>query len=440
MISFKRIIQITVPLIVGGLSMNIVNLTDTIFLGQLGAAELGSAGNGSIFYFIFAYVGMGLTSGMQIIIARRNGEKNYGEINALLQSGILMITVFAVFASSLILLGMDQLFSSIYRSATVAQGSYDYLSVRSYGLFFTLFNFAMTAFFVGITKTRVISWVVPLAALLNILLDYLLIFGIAGFPELGIKGAALASVISEATGALLLLGVAVYRYRNSEFMLFRRVRNQIKFSQEIFKLSYPLLLQNFITLGAWFVFFSLIEKLGENELAASHIIRSIYGFLMLPSFSLADATNSLVSNLIGEKKQDQIFFLIKRVIIIGLVFNIICIILNLGFERQIFLLFTRDEAVICAAGYAFTIINLALVILTLAMILFRSLTGTGMTKLSLVLEIISVFIYLTYAVIVSQSEQASINLFWSAEFIYFSLIAVLSYLFLRFGNWRSRAI
>ena len=440
MISFRRIIQITVPLIVGGLSMNIVNLTDTIFLGQLGAAELGSAGNGSIFYFIFAYVGMGLTSGMQIIIARRNGEKNYGEINALLQSGILMITVFAVFASSLILLGMDQLFSSIYRSATVAQGSYDYLSVRSYGLFFTLFNFAMTAFFVGITKTRVISWVVPLAALLNILLDYLLIFGIAGFPELGIKGAALASVISEATGALLLLGVAVYRYRNSEFMLFRRVRNQIKFSQEIFKLSYPLLLQNFITLGAWFVFFSLIEKLGENELAASHIIRSIYGFLMLPSFSLADATNSLVSNLIGEKKQDQIFHLIKRVIIIGLVFNIICIILNLGFEKQIFLLFTKDEAVIGAAGYAFTIINLALVILTLAMVLFRSLTGTGMTKLSLVLEIISVFIYLTYAVIVSQSEQASINLFWSAEFIYFSLIAVLSYLFLRFGNWRSRAI
>jgi len=439
-ISFRRIIQITVPLIVGGLSMNIVNLTDTIFLGQLGAAELGSAGNGSIFYFIFAYVGMGLTSGMQIIIARRNGEKNYGEINALLQSGILMITVFAVFASSLILLGMDQLFSSIYRSATVAQGSYDYLSVRSYGLFFTLFNFAMTAFFVGITKTRVISWVVPLAALLNILLDYLLIFGIAGFPELGIKGAALASVISEATGALLLLGVAVYRYRNSEFMLFRRVRNQIKFSQEIFKLSYPLLLQNFITLGAWFVFFSLIEKLGENELAASHIIRSIYGFLMLPSFSLADATNSLVSNLIGEKKQDQIFHLIKRVIIIGLVFNIICIILNLGFEKQIFLLFTKDEAVIGAAGYAFTIINLALVILTLAMVLFRSLTGTGMTKLSLVLEIISVFIYLTYAVIVSQSEQASINLFWSAEFIYFSLIAVLSYLFLRFGNWRSRAI
>lgn len=417
-----------------------VSLTDTIFLGRLGAVALGSAGNAVIFYFIFAFVGTGLSTGMQILIARRNGEKNFAVINELLQSGLFLILIYTLVGFGFMHLGIRFLIPSMFDSQAVVAGTNEYLMYRSPGLLFSLINFAMIAFFVGITQTRVLSWIIPLAALLNILLDYLLIFGSWGFPEMGVKGAAIASVISEALASVLLILIAYKKYKRGAIGLFQSFRlNKLQLIN-ILRLSYPLLAQNFITLSAWFVFFSLIENLGEKELAISHIIRSVYGFLMLPAFSLADASNSLVSNFIGEKRYSEILPLIARVLMVGFVFNVICIAFNLFFEESIMHLFTEDEGIVNSGGKSFVLINFALVFLTAAMILFRSLTGTGRTKLSLSIEVFSVGIYLLYAFGISRLEGANLELLWSSEFIYFGVMGLLSFLFLRFGSWRNQAI
>ena len=73
------------------------------------------------------------------------------------------------------------------------------------------------------------------------------------------------------------------------------------------------MLQSFLSLSSWFIFFIIIEKLGERELAISHIIRSIYMVLMIPLFGFSSATNTLVSNLIGQGRSGQVLMLIKKV-------------------------------------------------------------------------------------------------------------------------------
>ena len=440
MISFKRIIQITIPLIVGGLSTNLVNLTDTIFLSWLGEIELGSAGNGAIFYFIFVYVGMGISSGMQILIARRNGEKSYAEIGNYLQSGVFMLLIYSVAAAAIIVVSMNTFIPALYKSAAIASGTHEYLSYRVFGLFFTLFAFAMMAFFVGITKTKVLSWAIPIAALLNIVLDYLFIFGMGPIPSLGIKGAAIASVMSEGAGGSILLIYALKYYRKGEINILIKPELMKERMTQILRLSYPLMAQNFITRSGWFLVFSLVERLGERELAVTHILRSIYGFLMLPAFSLADAANSLVSNALGEKKVQEVFPLIMKVGLLGIIFSLVCIVLNMRFEKEILSLYTDDESMIQMASGSYLIINVALTVLTVSMILLRSLTGTGLTKLSLIIEIVAVVFYVSYSVSILNSSLASLEWLWSSEFVYFGIIASLSFLYLRFGGWKLKAI
>ena len=84
-----------------------------------------------------------------------------------------------------------------------------------------------------------------------------------------------------------------------------------------FKVAGPIMIQNVLTVGAWFAFFVMIENLGERELAISQVIRGIYIFLMVPIFSLADGTNTLTSNLIGASKAEFILPLARKTTLIG---------------------------------------------------------------------------------------------------------------------------
>ena len=82
--SYREIWRISYPIILGSVAQNIVNVTDTIFLGRLGVVALGAAGNAGIFYFVLMVVGLGFSVGMQIIIGRRNGENNHAAIGDLI--------------------------------------------------------------------------------------------------------------------------------------------------------------------------------------------------------------------------------------------------------------------------------------------------------------------------------------------------------------------
>jgi len=229
-------------------------------------------------------------------------------------------------------------------------------------------------------------------------------------------------------------------YRKGEINILIKPELMKERMTQILRLSYPLMAQNFITLSGWFLFFSLIERLGERELAVTHILRSIYGFLMLPAFSLADAANSLVSNALGEKKVQEVFPLIMKVGLLGIIFSLVCIVLNMSFEKEILSLYTDDESMIQMASGSYLIINVALTALTVSMILLRSLTGTGLTKLSLIIEIVAVVFYVSYSVSILNSSLASLKWLWSSEFVYFGIIASLSFLYLRFGGWKLKAI
>ncbi|MEQ8908924.1 MAG: MATE family efflux transporter [Vicingaceae bacterium] len=440
LVRYRNIWQVSYPIILGGVAQNIVNVTDTAFLGRVNLVALGAAGNAGIFYFVLMVVGLGFSIGCQIIMGRRNGEKNYAVIGELFSQGMIFLLPLALLLFFFVQFVSPLILAQVTASPDILAASNEYLGFRSYGILFAFANFIFIAFYTGITKTKVLTYATFLQAGVNVILDYALIFGHFGLPEMGIKGAALASVFSELTALGFFLYYSRYRINYKQYALFQWVGLKGKKVYKLVKVSSPVMLQNFIALGAWLVFFMIVEQMGEKELAASHIVRSIYMVLMIPLFGFSSATSTLVSNLIGEGAISMVSTLVKRIMFLSLTCTLVFLPVILLFPDQMSGIYTNDPSLIKACRPVLYVISAAMFLFSVAYVSFSAVVGTGKTKISLLIEFISISIYLLGAYWIAVVSDASLPLAWMSEFIYFGLMGGLASLYLKFGNWKSTVL
>jgi Na+-driven multidrug efflux pump len=157
----------------------------------------------------------------------------------------------------------------------VAKLGVTYLHYRLLGAVFLLLNMVYRGFFSGVGSTKQVMTSAIIVTVTNILLDYMLIFGHAGLPQMGIAGAAIASTIATGIGTTYFVIISLLgRYRKS-FSPYCHLLLAIPWFAPIFRLSLPVIAQRFIANGSFFVFFSIVSRIGTLELAASNVIRSI---------------------------------------------------------------------------------------------------------------------------------------------------------------------
>lgn len=421
---------------ISGIAQNVVNVTDTAFLGQLSSVALGAAGNSGIFYFVLVITAMGFTTGSQIIIGRRNGEENYSQIGKVFQHSFYFVLPLALVLFVLMQAGTSIFLQSITKSKAILEASISFLNYRSYGVFFALINFVFIAFYVGTTNTTVLIVSTFIMMFTNVFLDYGLIFGNFGLPQLGIKGAAIASSISEMIASIFFIFYTYFIVDWKKYDLFKINKFELSVLKRILKIGSPIMIQNFLSLSSWFIFFIIIEKMGEVELAVSHIVRSIYMVLMIPLFGLSNATNTMVSNLIGQNKIDQVFPFLLRVVVLSIGCTFVVLILNIFIPEYIIGFYTKDILLIPQALSTLKIINITMFLFCVAFIFFNGVTGTGNTKTSLLIEFITIIIYLIGAYYIAIVFKAKLEYVWCSEFIYFILLGGLSILYMKYGNWK----
>ena len=198
-------------------------------------------------------------------------------------------------------------------SESIYEGTMEFLNWRIYGFFFSFINVMFRALYIGITRTKVLTINAIVMALTNVVLDYVLIFGKFGLPEMGIKGAAIASVLAEASSILFFV---IYTYATVDLKKYgmNRLRTfDPALLMRILSISCFTMLQYFLSMATWFVFFVAVERLGQRELAIANIVRSIYVVLLIPVNALATTTNSLVSNAIGAGGIQHVMPLINKI-------------------------------------------------------------------------------------------------------------------------------
>ena len=276
--------------------------------------------------------------------------------------------------------------------------------------------------------------------MVNVVLDYILIFGKFGLPEMGIKGAALASVISEIVALLYFMYYMKVKTDIRKYRLLEDFNFNLKKQVRILKIAGPIMLQNFMALSTWLSFFMIIEQIGEQELAISHIIRSIYMVVMIPLFGFSSAASTLVSNLMGEKRVHEVTLLIRRIVAFSVSTTAIFIPFLLLFPRQIISVYTTNITLITGSMNLIPIICGAMLFFSIAFIAFSSVTGTGKTLVTLGIEFTSISIYLTTAYLFAIKYNQPLTIVWSTEFIYFGIMGLLAILYLKWGKWKNSTI
>ena len=189
-----------------------------------------------------------------------------------------------------------------------------YIDWRVYGFFFSFIAVMFRAFYVGITKTKILTANSVVMVLTNVVLNYILIFGKFGFPALGIAGAAIASSISEAVSVLFFIIYTWKKIDYKKYGMFSFTGIDFRMLKQILNVSIWIMVQHGIAFVGWFIFFVVMEHQGERPLAITNVVRSISSFLFMFVNAFASTSSSLVSNLIGSGKSDQVMGLCGQMI------------------------------------------------------------------------------------------------------------------------------
>jgi putative MATE family efflux protein len=439
-VTYSQIWSIAYPIIIGSVAQNLLNITDTAFLGRVGQVALGAGAIGGIFYLTSAMLTWGFGIGSQIIIARRNGEHSYAEIGRTFQHGFYFQLPLALVLFSLMQFFSSDILKQIIHSDAVYIATREFIKYRSYGIFFASINMLFNGFYVGIAKTKVITWATILMALVNGILDYGLIFGNFGLPEMGIGGAGLASAIAEFSGTVFFAVYTLYKLDGRHYSLYQLARFDESLYKRIIRLGLPVMLQNFFSMASWLAFFLLIEKLGERALAVSNIIRSFYVILMIPMWGFSSATNTLVSNLIGQGKQEEVMSLVIKVVRICFIGVLLIVTIGTIFPGLALKIYTNDPDLLSASLPALHVVNVAALMLAVAFVFFSAVSGTGKTNISFLIEFTVLIVYLFSAYFLAHILRQQVQIVWMAEYFYSFFLGTISYIYLKKGNWKSTIV
>lgn len=444
-ISTKQILKIALPISLALLVPQLNFVANTVFLGGLGETELGAAGITGVYYLVFALVGSGLNSGLQALIARRAGENRPEEIGKMFAQSI-WIALGLAFANIVITYLLSSVFfSAVLHNRTIQQEAALFISIRIFGLPF-LYLFQMgNALLVGTNNSRYMKYGFMAEAVLNIFLDYGLIYGKFGLPQLGFNGAAVASVCAEATGAVIVFAIIIAKKFHLRFALFRHFRFNKNLSGLIFRQSSPLILQFVLSVGAWLLFYILIENSGTGEhaerpLAVSNTMRTVFAVFGVFVWAFANTSNAMVSNIIGQKRQEEVLMLVKKIAKLSVVFTAsLSLIINL--IPELFLgIFSNETAFIAEALPVLRMVSVALLLMSVAAVFLNAVTGTANTRINLGIEIIAIIIYSIYVYLVLRVWHLSLMMAWASEFVYWSVILLFSALYLKSGRWKNKVI
>ena len=437
-ITNREIWRIATPIMLGNLAQTIITFTDTAFLGHLGTIELSASMMAGLFYYVFTTLAWGFAVGIQIFIARRFGEGNHQQIGVVFQHGAHFVLLLGVLLFCILHFFSNGLMHIFIDSERIYTASMEYLRFRHFGIVFVVFNFLFRSFYVGISNTKVITYSTLIMAVVNIFFDWALIFGHCGLPEMGIGGAALASLFAEIAAFCFFWIYTFFTIPHEEYGMFRWHHLQPKLLGDILKVSFPCMMQKLFSFGAWFAFFILIEKMGETAIGVSSVVRSTYMILIIPGFAFAATANTLTSRIIGEGKSDEVMAMLWKVAKNGALCSLVLAVVTSIIPQLILQIYTDDLALAAAAVPSVYVIAVATVLGAVGMVYFEAVSGTGNTSAAMALEFGVLIAYVIYVYLTTRTS--TIAVVWTAEWFYNTVMGLIAFFYIWKADWLKKKI
>jgi multidrug resistance protein, MATE family len=438
--SYKQILQISAPIWISILITQISFATNNYFLGNVGTSELAANGVGGIFYMVLSMICYGFANGVQVILSRRAGEEDrvgYGAtISNALSLGMILVLIIVILS----LLIAPNLFGYQIQNKEVLSLANQFMKIRVWGLPFYFLWQICNIFFISSRNTKYIIVGIIVSTLVNIGFDYAMINGHWGFAAMGIRGAAYASILSEFSFALVSV-LIIYRKKLHQLFhlkVFPAINKQI--SMDSMQIASPIIIQYFFSIGTWMLFYFYVEHLGKDELAISQVLRSIFGLVGAASWALASSCNTMVGNLMGQKKYDEVFAVIKKNVTVSLLVSLVMGSAYLFFPSQIIGIYLKEPALVAKAMHPIQIVVVANFLLAISTVVFNAVLGTGNTRINMLIEFTAITIYIVYIYFVVEKYRMSLTWAWGSEFVYWSSILIMALSYLKWGKWKNKIV
>lgn len=388
---YKKILQIALPAIAGLSTQMIVSLVDTAMVGRLDEAQYALAAMGIGVLATWALISFfsSLATGTHVIVARRFGQQDFLECGNTLNNslfislsiGILVASVGVFFATPI-----ADLFAS---DDTVALLASDYIFYRFLGIPFFLISVSYRGFYFGISKTKIFMISGVITNLLNIIFNYILIFGNLGMPRMGLAGAGLGSTLASSFDFFFYSFIMLLPQYRKKFQNFKRLKFDWDVVKSIWKISIPVSIQNVFILIGFLIFVAITGIIGTTEQAATQATISTLFISFLPCFGFGIAVQTLVGNNLGSGKLKLAKIYGFETAKIASYYTIILGIIFIVFPQYVLLIITNDYSIIEIAKPALRIAGFAQIFYATGVVLANALQAAGKIVYVMKAEVIS---------------------------------------------------
>ena len=432
----KTILKVALPMMGASFIQSIVLMTDSAFLTRYDNDAYAAAGNAGLIYVTLFMLVTGMSDGAQILISRKIGEKNFGALGRVLSNAqvslLALVSILFVFSYFF----MPNFIAGYAGNEKIAAMQGEYLSIRSVALFFALIQLPLQAYYFAWGRSMVPFIATMMTAIGNVILDYGMIFGKLGFPEMGLAGAAWASTIADGLGAFFLLSYTLLSKEHIKNKLFETWKLEKESVKELFKLSVPIIAQGTFALMIWAVYFAWLEQRGVFEVTVSQNIRNIYFLAFIPVFGFATTTKTYVSQYFGAKEIALIPVIQKRLILMSLLFMVLVFHGGMLYPEKLVGLINPNEEFIAKSAETLRFVAPSMLLFCIGSVFLQSINGIGRTHVTFLIELVMTGSYLVYSYMTIRVWQWDVKYIWSVEYIYFGLMTILSFSYLKWSNWK----
>lgn len=433
----KNIIKLAVPVALENVLHMAVFIVDIIMIGRLGTAPVAAVGLAGALSFIISMIFSALNVGTTALVARSFGAKEKAEAREVAGQSIFISLIFGLTISPFIVYFADNILVLMSAEENVVALGSGYLKIVLSFFIFRLIILTGTSIFRGAGDTRTPMIITLITNCVNILFNWLLIFGIWFFPRMEVAGAAWATSIAYTTGAFLIF----YKLLSRKSILTISFKNIVKVNRSIIKrilrISLPATIDASLTQMGYLFFIKIVAMLGTVSLAAHQIAIRIEALSFMPGFALAIATATIVGQSLGAKKPDLARLSMRKNCQIALVMMGFFAFIFLAFAKPMAKVFHPEQDVLALSAYCVMIAALEQPALAIYMVYSGGLRGAGDTLSPMIVTIVGTLCFhLPVAYVFGIVLKWGLAGIWFGAALDWILRSIAVYVLFRKGRWR----
>jgi MATE family multidrug resistance protein len=355
--------KLGIPLVGSQLGLMLMNTTDTVMLGWYGVEELAASVLATQLFFVIMIFGAGIGQAVMPMAAQAEGEGDRRTVRRVVRMGFWVAIVYSSLVLPIFFFG-EEILLMLGQKPLLALLASQYLSIAAIAMFPTLMSFALRSFLSAIERAEIIFWSTLLAALANVVINYMLIFGNWGAPELGVRGAAYATLLVNIIMFLAMALYAAYQKDARKYEVFVRFwRPDWQAFFDVLKIGIPIAITILAEVGM-FIFASIIVGwLGVVPLAAHGIALQLASIAFMIPLGMSQVATIRISNAYGRSDPDNLHRAANAVMAIAILVAIASASLFFIMPDQLISLFLDEgkEDVAAVAAYAVPLLFVAAV-------------------------------------------------------------------------------